>query len=175
MNSPPLPEAWTAPGYALRPETAEDRPFLQELFAAVRGPDFAALGWPEAALAGFLASQFQFQDRHYTAAYPGAVRLIVARHGEPVGRLFLHPAPDDLRIVDIALLPQARNAGLGTALVRAVQALAVAEERSVSLSVALGSPAERLYRRLDFAGRANDGAAWRMRWTRPLSARLSGG
>ena len=49
---------------------------------------------------------------------------------EPVGRLYVARWSDEIRIVDIALLPAFCNRGLGTTLVRALQAEAAARTRA---------------------------------------------
>lgn len=164
-RGPSLPDEWVARGLALRPETGEDGLFLLDLFAATRGPEFAALGWPEPALRSFLTSQAQLQARHYETAYPGAFRGIVTGQGVAVGRLYLHSRPGDIRVVDISLLPQWRDQGLGSALLGAVQAMAKAADAGISLSVSIGNPALHLYQRLGFTIMAENGAALEMRWT----------
>lgn len=157
------PEDWEARGFGLRRETDGDGEFLRDLFASVRGPDFAMAGWPPEMLASFLATQFQFQARHYAGAYPDAARYVITHRGEPVGRLFLHAGADAIRVVDVALLPQFRGGGLGASLLRAVQA--AGGGAAITLSVNVGSAAQRLYQRLGFAEVAGNDAAWEMRWT----------
>lgn len=139
--------------------------FLLDLFAATRGPEFAALGWPEPALHSFLTSQAQLQARHYDTTYPGAFRGIVTGQGVAVGRLYLYARPGHIRVVDISLLPAWQTQGLGSALLGAVQAMAKAEDADVRLSVSIGNPAWRLYQRLGFVVVADNGAALEMRWT----------
>lgn len=161
---PVLPEEWVLRGIGLRPEDDDDGPFLLDLFAAARGPEFAALGWPAPVLRQFLASQQQLQVRHYAAAYPGAFRGIVTGPAGPVGRLYLHSRPGDIRVVDIALLPGWQGQGLGGALLGAVQAMAASSGATVSLSVNLGNPARELYQRRRFFTVAENGPALEMRW-----------
>src|SRR3712207_7616078 len=50
------------------------------------------------------------------------------------GRLDVARWPDELRIVDIALLPEHRNAGVGTALLRELQAKAARDRKSTRLN-----------------------------------------
>lgn len=166
MTMPPvLPEEWVLRGIGLRPEDDGDGPFLLDLFAAARGPEFATLGWPAPVLRQFLAGQQQLQVRHYAGAYPGAFRGIVTGPEGPVGRLYLSAWPGDIRIVDIALAPHWQGRGLGKALLRAVQATAAAARATASLSVMAGNPAHDLYRRLGFVTVAENGPALEMRWT----------
>lgn len=164
LRSLALPAEWAARGLALRGETIDDLPFLERLYASVRGPELEAMGWPEEVRRTFLASQCAFQTRHYADAYAGADFGIVLHDGEPVGRLYLFRNAEDVRVVDISLLPEWRGGGLGTALLRAVQVEAEAEGRTVSLHVDMTNPAQNLYRRLGFAEDGTHGPSWRMTW-----------
>ena len=64
---------------------------------------------------------------------------------------------------DIELIATERNRGLGSAIVRAVLALARAEARSVELFVLACNPAQHLYARLGFCVVGDDGARLTMR------------
>ncbi|MFG1427800.1 GNAT family N-acetyltransferase [Roseixanthobacter glucoisosaccharinicivorans] len=152
-------------GVQLRAARAEDRVFLEDLFIAVRRDTLAAAGWPEAQLRAFLADQYRLQQHHYATHYPGAAQMIIARDERAIGLLHLHATARDLRVVDIALHEESRNAGLGAALLRAVCAQAAGEGRTVSLHVAIGNPACRLYQRLGFqATDPGDGVYQKMVW-----------
>lgn len=159
-----LPSEWAARGFVLRGETIDDLPFLERLYASVRGAELEAAGWPEEVRQSFLASQFAFQTRHYADAYAGADFGIVARDGEPAGRLYLFRSAGDVRVVDVSLLPEWRGGGLGTMLLQAVQAEAAAEGKTVSLHVDMMNPAQNLYRRLGFVEAGTHGPSWCMVW-----------
>lgn len=143
---PPLAAA-AAFNLSYRPETDADLPFVAALYATTRADELAATGWPEAMKAVFLAQQHQAQHAHYRAVHPDGEWLIIAREGAPVGRLYLAEQDGMLLLVDIALLPEARGGGLGTAI---LTDLLAAETRPVQLHVELMNPARRLYERLGF-------------------------
>ena len=65
--------------------------------------------------------------------------------------------PDALLIVDIALLPAHRGAGIGTDILRGLLAEAAASGRPVRIHVERTNPALRLYRRLGFVPIADHG------------------
>jgi len=154
MDRPPM----------LRAATEVDRPLLLALFRGVRRDQFLALGWPPAQLDQFLAQQFSAQERHYAAHYPGAEHSIILHQGNEVGRLYLYRSADEIRLVDIGLLPEQRNRGIGRQLLERIQAQAAAAALPLRLSVALDNPAQRLYRRLGFIPDADDGAYLSMEW-----------
>ncbi|WP_428033059.1 GNAT family N-acetyltransferase [Ancylobacter sp.] len=167
-QSQPDPHRWTAPdalagfGVALRPETPEDVPFLAALFESVRWPAFDDSGWTDSFRRAFLAEQFRFQVAHYARACPDAVFLIVERRSVPIGRLYVHEAASEHRIVDISLLPEVRNQGLGGALLDMVCAAADRRGCLSSLHVEKFNRARSLYRRKGFKPAGERGPYWLM-------------
>jgi len=162
-----LRHAAAAIGLALRAETAGDVPFLRRLYISLRWEEFAAAPWPDEAKRAFLEQQFEFQYKHYANAYRDLSDFdVLERDGEPVGRLYVYRSNTDVRIVDIGLLPEWRNRGLGGALIRALQAEAAAAGRSVSIHVEQFNPAQRLYARLGFQRIEEKGPYWLMEWRR---------
>jgi ribosomal protein S18 acetylase RimI-like enzyme len=145
----------------LRPVLGRDRPFLLSLYASTRAEELKATGWPEGRCRAFLASQFHAQQRHYAQA-PRSQHRIVERHGEPVGQLRWQWMRDELRVVDIALVPQWRGRGLGTRLMLALKEAALRRELPVTLHVDVGNPAQALYRRLGFEVTGSAGIYLRM-------------
>ena len=155
-------EGLTRLSLSLRREAPEDTPFLAGLFASVRGPEFEGNGWPDAVRSAFLADQFRFQVAHYARHYADADFLIVERQGVPIGRLYLHRGPREHRIVDISLVPEARNQGIGGALLDMACAEADRLGRPVSIHVEKNNPAQRLYRRKGFVPAGESGPSWLM-------------
>ena len=72
------------------------------------------------------------------------------RDGRPLGRLVLDRRTDDIRVVDVALMPEEQGQGIGTAVLREVLAEADVAGVPVTLHVVATSPARRLYERLGF-------------------------
>ena len=83
---------------------------------------------------------------------------------EPVGRLYIDRWPDQIRIVDIALLPSHRRAGLGGALLRSILDEGRASGLAVTIHVEGNNPALSLYRRLGFTHVDSNGIYYLMRW-----------
>lgn len=106
----------------------------------------------------FLEQQFVVREAHYARAYPGATNEVIEVDGRAAGRLYVHRATGEVRVVDIALLPEFRGAGVGTRLLRALQDEATESGRPLTLHVdASNVGARRLYEKLGF--RATDDAA----------------
>lgn len=108
--------------------------------------------------------QFEAQDLHYRTHYPNARFQLIVHEGRRVGRLYLHEAGEEIRIMDIALLPEARGCGIGSLLLREILAQAAASNRVVTLHVEFNNPARRLYDRLGFRHVADEGVYLRMEW-----------
>ncbi len=138
-------------GIGLRERTDDDKPFLFAVYASTRVDELAATGWSDEQTNAFLTQQFHAQDIAYRENYPAASFSLVTLDGAPIGRLYVTRLDDDeLRIIDVALLPQHRGAGIGTELIRRILDDATRDGLTVSLHVELWNPAARLYDRLGF-------------------------
>jgi len=156
---PPPVMAAAAFGISYRPTRDADLPFVAALYATTRAEEVAATGWPAPMQAAFLEQQHQAQHRHYRAVYPDAEWLLIEQGGVPIGRLYLAERDEMLLLVDIALLPEARGSGLGTAI---LADLLAAETRPVQLHVDRRNPARRLYERFGFERVDEDATRLRM-------------
>jgi ribosomal protein S18 acetylase RimI-like enzyme len=141
----------------LRPVVVGDRAFLIDLYASVREPELAQVGWDDATRRAFVEQQFTAQDAHYREHYPGATLDVIEVNAEPVGRLYVHRGSNDIRIMDIALTPAYRGRGIGSGLLRSLMAEAQASARKLSIHVEMNNPARRLYERLGFRVAAEHG------------------
>ncbi|MCA9578475.1 MAG: GNAT family N-acetyltransferase [Sandaracinaceae bacterium] len=148
----------------LRPLRDEDWPFLLALYASTREEELAPVPWPAAQKAEFLRSQFAAQRQHYDEHYADASREVVLVSGERAGRLYLDRRADEIRIVDIALIPALRGQGVGTRLLTAVLEEAAQSGRDVRIHVETFNPAMRLYLRLGFEKLEERGVYWLMGW-----------
>lgn len=149
---------------SFRPETDDDIEFTARLFNTTREEELKPVPWPDEQKAVFLRQQFNAQRIHYRTHYDRAEYSIILENGEPIGRLYLNRLPDDIRIVDIALMPEHRGRGIGTLLLREILDSASAEGKSVSIHVEMYNPAMRLYERLGFRQIDTYGVYHLMEW-----------
>jgi ribosomal protein S18 acetylase RimI-like enzyme len=107
--------------------------------------------WDDAQKDAFLRQQFEAQDAWWRENYAQASFDVVVVDGEPAGRLYVHRGESEIRIVDIALLPEYRGREIGTGLLGDLLAEADAAGKSVTIHVERLNPALVLYERLGFA------------------------
>jgi ribosomal protein S18 acetylase RimI-like enzyme len=160
-----VPAALAQRGFALRPETEDDIPFLRALYASTRSDELAAIDWSDERKLAFTDSQFDYQRHHYRTHFSTTEWIVIEHQGEPAGRLYLYRGANALEIIDIALLPQWRGRGVGTALLQAVCAEAQASGRIVRIYVEKFNPALRLYERIGFRAVSDQGVYWLMEWS----------
>ena len=148
----------------LRPIGPEDQPFLYEVYASTRREELAPLGWSAEQQAAFLMQQFNAQHQYYQANYAGADFQIILLNGQAVGRLYVEHRVEEIRIIDIALLPEHRGAGIGAGLIKELLAEAERAGKPVRIHVEKFNPALRLYQRLGFSIVDDRGVYWFMEW-----------
>jgi len=134
----------------LRPITDADLDFLHRLYATTREEELARVPWTDEQKALFVRQQFEAQHAWWTEHYPGATFDVVLLRGEPIGRLYVDRWEREIRIVDIALMPEWRGSGIGTGLFRRVFAEGDAAGKPVSIHVEVFNRARQLYERLGF-------------------------
>jgi ribosomal protein S18 acetylase RimI-like enzyme len=137
-------------------ETDED--FLRRLYTAGRAAELTALGWSDEQVQQFCDMQYRAQNWQHDMTFNGAVDQIVEMEGQPIGRLKVLEAQDKILLVDIALLPNSQNQGIGTKLLENLKTDARMAGKPLRLHVLVTSPGIRLYQRLGFNRIADDGA-----------------
>ena len=135
---------------SLRPATKDDEAFLLHLFISTR-PEFSLLNLPESQKQALLSMQFNAQRQQYEESYPQAESNILLQDGRPIGRMLVDRTTSEITLIDIALLPEHRNAGLGTHLIQGLLAEATQAKKPVRLHVLKSNPALHLYERFGFS------------------------
>ena len=134
----------------LRPSTLDDEQFLYRLYASTREDELAVVPWSESEKETFLTTQFNAQHTFYHQQFNEAEFLIIEQDNEPIGRLYLDRRDDEIRIVDIALLPTHRNRGIGTRYLKSILEEGQGAGLPVRIHVERNNTALRLYERLGF-------------------------
>lgn len=149
----------------LRPITDDDQAFLRRVYASTRAEEMAVVPWSDQEKEDFLRFQFDAQHKYYLEQFPRAAFDLILSGGEPVGRLYVDRRDDEIRLIDIALLPEHRGGGLGGAIMRRILAEGAETGKLVRIHVEHDNPAMRLYRRLGFDKIEEQGVYHLMEWT----------
>ncbi len=142
--------------YQLRAAVPDDRTFQKQLYTTTREDEMNAAQFPPEMRETFISMQFHAQTTHYTQHYPAAQWSIIECEGVRVGRIIVHRADDHLNILDIALMPEFRGRGIGTALLERIFDEARSKQLPVRLMALTGERAIKLYHRLGFVDVQSD-------------------
>jgi ribosomal protein S18 acetylase RimI-like enzyme len=150
MAGSPVDAPSLGDGVVLRDERDDDDTFLRALYATTRSDEMALAGWSATQAEPFLRMQFDLQRTHYRGHFPNARYLVVEIDGRPIGRLYVNYTREDVRLLDLSLVPDVRGKGIGQRLLERVLEEAAHLAAPVTLHVRVGNPAQRLYERLGF-------------------------
>jgi ribosomal protein S18 acetylase RimI-like enzyme len=136
----------------LRPAAEADSEELLRVYASTRADELAQVTWwdDEQKLA-FCRSQYHAQKKEYDARFPEAEYDVIELDGRTIGRVWVGRAEHEIRLLDIALLPEERGRGLGAAIVGAlIEEARAAGKRLRHMVFMLNTDARRFYERLGF-------------------------
>lgn len=154
------------PRITLRPITPDDMELLLRIYRSTREEELAmVLDWTEEMKAAFVHQQFEAQHVWYRDHYEGAQFDVILVDGAPAGRLYVHRRADEIRLVDITLLPDFRKGGLGTSILCDLMAEGREVGKPVTIHVEVYNPAMRLYERLGFVPVEERGPYRLMKWS----------
>ena len=148
----------------LEPVKAADEAFLFAVYASTRADEMALVPWDKAQREAFLRMQFNAQRSSYAVQFPNADYRIIVRDGQPAGRLIVDRSGEAILLIDIALLPEFRMAGIGSALMKQILTEAIESQKPVKLHVEKLNRALRLYERLGFSAIDENGIYIEMVW-----------
>lgn len=153
----------------LRPRRDDEEDFWREVFYDVTRSYFQLLNLPENDLNNLLEFQFQAQSIDYKHNYPQAANDIILYKNERAGRVILTTERNDLLLVDIAILSEFRNRGIGTKILEWLFEQSRETKMPVSFCVEKMNPAFRLYDRLGFKIVADLTSHFQMEWRDPAN------
>jgi len=149
----------------LRAVEMGDEDFLFSVYASTRIDEMARVDWNAEQQETFLRMQFNAQSQFYIESYPGAEFQVVTLNDQPIGRLYIHRREDEIRIMDIALLPDHRNLGIGSALIQDILEHGKNLNLPVTIYVEQFNPAMHLYQRIGFRKKEDKGVYVLMEWS----------
>jgi len=149
----------------LRPVAPDDDEFLLAVYGSTRAEELGQVEWAEGQKATFLRWQFDLQRREYDGRFPDAAYYVVMVDQQPAGRIWVGTDNEQIRLLDIGLLPEFQNRGVGTALLQRLIAYSASERKALRHMIfVLNNNAERFYERLGFKQIEEFGAYKHMEW-----------
>ncbi|HEU4766728.1 MAG TPA: GNAT family N-acetyltransferase [Pyrinomonadaceae bacterium] len=150
---------------SLRPVTAEDKEFLISVYAGTRAKELAQVQWEEGQKDAFVRWQFEMQQKEYQARFPDARYDVILVDGVPAGRIWVGADDKQIRLLDIAIMGQFQNRGVGTVLLRQLMDEATRTNKVLRHMVfVLNDNAHRFYERLGFTVIEDLGGYKHMEW-----------
>jgi GNAT superfamily N-acetyltransferase len=136
---------------SLKTVTATDEEFLLSIYASTRAAELDQVEWQPGQREAFIKWQFEMQRDQYAARFPDAEYKVICVDEEPSGRIWIGRGSDEIRLLDIALLPKSQNRGVGTILLRRLIDEANVTGKALRHMVfVLNNDAHRFYERLGF-------------------------
>ena len=136
----------------LRLAVEADYEELVRVYASTRAAELAQVTWwdDEQKLA-FCRAQYGAQKEEYDARFPDAEYDVIEAEGRTVGRVWIARTEKEIRLLDIALLPEAQRQQLGAAIVGAlIEEARASGQRLRHMVFMLNTDARRFYERLGF-------------------------
>jgi GNAT superfamily N-acetyltransferase len=160
----------------LRRVTPADDAFLLSVYDSTRAEELGQVEWQEGQRELFLKWQFDLQRREYDARFPDAEYDVILIDDRPAGRIWIGRDSEQIRLLEIALLPEFQNRGAGTLLLRRL----IEESRQAGkplrhMVFVLNNDAHRFYERLGFVVIEEFGAYKHMEWKKSEPPAVAGG
>jgi ribosomal protein S18 acetylase RimI-like enzyme len=153
------------PNVSLRPVTPADREFLIAVYGGTREQELSQVAWDEGQKEAFILWQFERQAEEYKQRFPDARYDVILVDGVPAGRIWVGGDDKQIRLLDIAIIPQFQNRGVGTHLLRQLMAEATQANKVLRHMVfVLNDNAHRFYERLGFVVIEDLGGYKHMEW-----------
>lgn len=150
---------------SLRPVTADDNEFLISVYGGTRAQELAQVQWEEGQKDAFIRWQFEMQQKEYETRFPDARYDVILVDGVPAGRIWVGVDDKQIRLLDIAVMAQFQNRGVGTILLRRLMDEAAQANKPLRHMVfVLNDNAHRFYERLGFTVIEDLGGYKHMEW-----------
>ncbi|HET9712356.1 MAG TPA: GNAT family N-acetyltransferase, partial [Pyrinomonadaceae bacterium] len=121
--------------------------------------------WDDSQKDAFIRWQYQMQKQEYDARYPDARYDVILVDGVPAGRIWVGADETQIRLLDIAVIPEFQNRGVGTYLLRQLIDEAGLTGKALRHMVfILNENASRFYERLGFKTIEDVGGYLHMEW-----------
>ncbi|HEY8160279.1 MAG TPA: GNAT family N-acetyltransferase [Methylobacter sp.] len=151
-------------GFNLRSVDERDQEFIDTLYRSTR-EDLLALPMDSTFIDNLVRSQQQIHALGVQQNYPNAQTNVLEYQGRLLGRMIFEHTTGVIRLIDIAVLPDAQRQGLARYMLQHLQRLAGTHQASLSLRVFKNNlKARKLYLSSGFQIIDEDEVSEQMRW-----------
>ncbi len=147
----------------LRTAMPADENFILSVYASTRADELQQVPWTAEQKEAFVKMQFASQKQHYAASHPQASHDLICVDETEVGRIYLDRV-ENLHILDVTILPQYRNQGIGGVLLRRLLDEAGQSGKIVTIYVETFNPSVRFFERLGFQKDQEIGFQFLLKW-----------
>lgn len=146
----------------LRPVEEKDNLFIEAVYRSTREDELNLTNWSEQQKNAFSTMQSVAQLAEYKTRFPGAAFHVIIYNKQDAGRFYTWENDNEIRLIDITLLPLFRGKGIGTYLLQELIKKSNKIQKKISLHVDPVNQALQLYRRLQFIHIKNNGRHYYM-------------
>jgi len=146
----------------LRPVEEKDAAFIEAVYRTTREAELSLTNWSEYQKSAFTSMQSAAQLADYKTKFPDARFQIIIYNKKEAGRFYTCETGNEIRLLDITILPEFTGQGIGTNLLHRLIQRSNKVQKKISLHVITSNPALRLYQRLGFVLIKNDGFRYYM-------------
>jgi len=159
-----LKEEFLQNALRLRPVRTDDEGFLFRVYSSTREDEISNLPWDDHQRNSFMQMQFAAQRADYSRRFPDGEHQIIILEDQCAGRLHLARSEDEIRILDIALLPEYRNREIGSFIIEELRREASKTNRPVRIYVEQNNRALNLFDRIGFVIVQDIGSHFLLEW-----------
>lgn len=134
----------------LRLVKEHDDLFIESVYRSTREEELKVTQWSELQKSSFIIMQSMAQLAEYRTKFPDAVYQVIVYNKKEAGRLYTWENDNEIRLIDITLLPKFRGKGIGSTLLKELIKKSNRVQKKISLHVEAANTALHLYTRLGF-------------------------
>ena len=151
-------------GVSFKAISESDMAFLCKLYQSTRWQEVQQAPWSDEQRVEFLTHQFNAQHTHYQKYYPHSDFLLICKNNKNIGRIYIDRDEKTICLIDITLLPEYRNQGLGSQILKELIQEARSQQKKIVIHVEKFNPAYNWYLKHGFQQIEDKGVYQYMEW-----------
>ena len=141
----------------LRTVEEKDTAFIETVYRTTREAELDLTNWSEMQKGAFISMQSAAQMAEYKTKFADVRFRVIMYNGKNAGRFYTGENENEIRLLDITLLPAFRGKGIAKYLLQQLIERSNKDQKKLSLHVESSNPVLKLYQRLGFIHVKNNG------------------